>query len=84
LINRSVREAVRVIGGCGVGTTFFGAAFLTTGGFGFGADGFWMTGGTGFLVTGGAGFLVVGGIGTVLDLPPLPFRPSIIILPSWV
>jgi hypothetical protein len=63
LINRSVREADCVTGGCGVGVLFFGAGFLTAGGFAFTGAGFLTTGGMGFLVTGGMGFLLTGGAG---------------------
>jgi hypothetical protein len=81
-INRSVRDAVWVTGGCGVGVDFFGIGFFTTGGLttAFGLTGFGLTGaacvGVAFFVTCGAG------LGTEVLLPPL--RPSMMIFPSWV
>jgi hypothetical protein len=57
LINRSVRDALCVTGGCGVGVLFFGITFFTMGGLAtaFGLIGFGFTGaallGVGFFVT---------------------------------
>ena len=66
LINRSVKDALCVTGGCGVGVLFFGATFFTAGGLatvfgliGLGLIGFGFTGaallGVGFFVTWGVG-----------------------------
>ncbi len=62
----------------GLGETFFTTGFRVVSPVGFGTTTFFVTFGFGVVL------LVVGAMGLLVEVGPLPLRPSITIWPSWV